>query len=344
MRRGDGNSVCTRSVDAGKQGLVCTVHTGSSLDKTNSDLNTTKQSNTAEPNQVPDNLISNASLGKQPTKAQKISRAMQAYMERAKAHEDKMKEEIADYELASVILLTLWGKIQTCLNKRTSMQRAIEYLLPSGLTHIGARPILKHPYEVFPKRKAAEFGQDGRPFHSLFFTGKPNFYSLLHDAAWKIEDLKKEQMNLEKKGRLHEEADKKINLNGSDWISAISLKDMMLEPVGEHEHKHFVLLMERLADLPLSYKEEEFIMKYRRNLMTQSLSGDIPKPLVDDKGRQYIKAEEQVMTPLQFVGLMGEVDVEATVTLGGETGQSGAIRLALSRALVSFVDADTRER
>lgn len=50
------------------------------------------------------------------------------------------------------------------------------------------------------------------------------------------------------------------------------------------------------------------------------------------------------MTPLQFVGLLGEVDVEATVTLGGETGQSGAIRLALSRALVSFVDADTREK
>lgn len=41
--------------------------------------------------------------------------------------------------------------------------------------------------------------------------------------------------------------------------------------------------MERLADLPLSYKEEEFIMKYRRNLMTQSLSGDIPKVCIGEQ-------------------------------------------------------------
>lgn len=50
------------------------------------------------------------------------------------------------------------------------------------------------------------------------------------------------------------------------------------------------------------------------------------------------------MTPLQFVGRLGEVDVEATVSGGGGTGQSGAIRLALSRALASFVDADRREK
>ena len=50
------------------------------------------------------------------------------------------------------------------------------------------------------------------------------------------------------------------------------------------------------------------------------------------------------MAPLQFVGRLGEVDVEATVSGGGGTGQSGAIRLALSKALASFVDADTREK
>ena len=50
------------------------------------------------------------------------------------------------------------------------------------------------------------------------------------------------------------------------------------------------------------------------------------------------------MSPLQFVGRLGEMDVEATVTGGGGSGQSGAIRLALSRALVSFMDADTREK
>lgn len=39
---------------------------------------------------------------------------------------------------------------------------------------------MKPPSEVFPKRKAAEFDQSGRPFHYLFYTGRPNFYEVLH--------------------------------------------------------------------------------------------------------------------------------------------------------------------
>jgi small subunit ribosomal protein S9 len=39
---------------------------------------------------------------------------------------------------------------------------------------------MKHPDEIYPKRKAAEFDMNGRPFHSLFYTSKPNYYNLLH--------------------------------------------------------------------------------------------------------------------------------------------------------------------
>lgn len=45
------------------------------------------------------------------------------------------------------------------------------------------------------------------------------------------------------------------------------------------QHKHFVVLMERLAEHPLAYKEEEFIVKHRRKLMMQSFATDIPKVL-----------------------------------------------------------------
>ncbi len=40
--------------------------------------------------------------------------------------------------------------------------------------------MMKHPDEIYPKRKAAEFDMNGRPFHSLFYTSKPNYYNLLH--------------------------------------------------------------------------------------------------------------------------------------------------------------------
>lgn len=39
---------------------------------------------------------------------------------------------------------------------------------------------MKPPEEVFPARKAAEFDETGRPHHSMFYTGRPNFFQVLH--------------------------------------------------------------------------------------------------------------------------------------------------------------------
>lgn len=39
---------------------------------------------------------------------------------------------------------------------------------------------MRPPEEVFPQRKAAEFDETGRPHNFLFYTGKANFYNLMH--------------------------------------------------------------------------------------------------------------------------------------------------------------------
>ena len=52
----------------------------------------------------------------------------------------------------------------------------------------------------------------------------------------------------------------------------------------------------------------------------------------------------QILYPLQFTGLLGKVDLEATTSGGGFTGQSGAIRYATSRALMAFVDKEMLSR
>ena len=39
---------------------------------------------------------------------------------------------------------------------------------------------MKPPEEVFPQRKAAEFDETGRPHHSMFYTGKANFFKMLY--------------------------------------------------------------------------------------------------------------------------------------------------------------------
>ena len=43
-----------------------------------------------------------------------------------------------------------------------------------------------------------------------------------------------------------------------------------------------------------------------------------------------------VRQPLNTVGLLGKVDIEATVAGGGVTGQAGAIRHGISRALLEM--------
>lgn len=58
---------------------------------------------------------------------------------------------------------------------------------------------MKSPEVVFPARKAAEFDETGRPFHSMFYTGKPNFFQLLHVsncATWELHYLRKKKDEL----------------------------------------------------------------------------------------------------------------------------------------------------
>ena len=46
--------------------------------------------------------------------------------------------------------------------------------------------------------------------------------------------------------------------------------------------------------------------------------------------------QQHAQEPLAAVNMLGRFDVKATVGGGGETGQSGAIRLALARALLNY--------
>lgn len=50
---------------------------------------------------------------------------------------------------------------------------------------------MKPPEEVFPQRKAAEFDESGRPFHFLFYTGRPYFYQILHVRSLMLIQLSK---------------------------------------------------------------------------------------------------------------------------------------------------------
>jgi len=58
------------------------------------------------------------------------------------------------------------------------------------------------------------------------------------------------------------------------------------------------------------------------------------RPLDQFFGRET--ARMVVRQPLETAGMLGRVDVQVTVTGGGNTGQAGAIRHGIARALVRF--------
>lgn len=59
--------------------------------------------------------------------------------------------------------------------------------------------------------------------------------------------------------------------------------------------------------------------------------------------RFYLPVREQLMFPLQFTGTLGRFDLECTVSGGGRSSQAGALRLAVSRALLSFLSPSEGE-
>ena len=73
-------------------------------------------------------------------------------------------------------------------------------------------------------------------------------------------------------------------------------------------------------------------------------NGDIT--INHQKFEKYFSTEElrmQVRQPLQLTEHLNKVDILATVTGGGTTGQAGALRLGIARALVNY-DSELRKQ
>ena len=312
------------------------------------------------------------------SKKKKISKAMKAYLERAKEHDEFMKKQQFEYNIGKRHLANIMGEDPETFTQK-DVDRAIEYLFPSGIYDPAARPLMKPPEEVFPARKAAEFDEAGRPHHFLFYTGKPNFFKLLYDASENIQAL----YNYEDKVIRRKEVpntSEKLELDSSTWVTKEELEQLLVENINELEYDNFKLVMDRLVALPYSYKYKEFIEKYRKPLSIQKFALEIPKPNYDENGRAFVttyeclrkkargdvtilspgtgkitvngkdityfedvQSREQVIFPLIFTGMENKVDVVCNVEGGGPSGQAGAIRWGIAWGLRSFVDKSMLE-
>ncbi|KAF3826881.1 hypothetical protein GH733_009406 [Mirounga leonina] len=250
-------------------------------------------------------------------------------------------------------------------------------VFPEG--HAADKPLSSGALEDDLVPSAIQWGEDGRPFHFLFYTGKQSYYSLMHEAYGKLLEAEKHQNQLQAKG-LFSEKTKTKDLIGSRWLIKEELEEMLVEKLSDQDYAQFIRLLERLLTL-YGGAEEEFVQRFRRSVTIQSKKQLIEPVQYDEQGmafstsegkRKSAKAEavvyehgsgkikvngidyllyfpvtqdrEQLMFPFCFLDRLGEHDVTCTVSGGGRSSQAGAIRLAVARALCSFVTKEEVEQ
>ncbi|XP_059577006.1 small ribosomal subunit protein uS9m isoform X2 [Alligator mississippiensis] len=284
---------------------------------------------------------------------------------------DFIKEQIEEFNLGKRHLANMMGEDPETFTQE-DIDKAIAYLFPSGLFEKKARPIMKDPKEIFASKSVSQWGEDGRPFHFLFYTGSQSYYSLLHEIYGKLLRIQKYEDEMRAQGSFPETGNK-LKLIGSRWLIKKELEEMLLEKLSDQDYSLCIRLLERLVALPCSGNEEEYVLKFRRGQALQ-LQGFMNKPLqYDEQGVAFSTGEgkrktarataivydsgsgkitvngvhyahyfpvlqdrEQLMFPAQFLDRLGKHDIICTVSGGGRSSQAGAIRLAIARALSSF--------
>lgn len=152
------------------------------------------------------------------------------------------------------------------------------------------------------------------------------------------------------------------------WVKRRTLANIIAEEISEQQYRELVSRLARLARHPRAAAVTDFLDKFRRPHFAHHGSSTSPQPNVhgqiqavgrrktsvaivhvkQGEGRVTVNSEpllsyfplleqrQQVLFPLVATGMLGGVEVSARVKGGGKTGQTGAIRLAISKALLGL--------
>lgn len=301
-----------------------------------------------------------------------MHKSMKVYFQQAQEYKEFIQKQVAEYDIGKRHLANMMGEDPDNFSE-ADVDRSIRYLFPSGLYEPKALPMMVHPDKLYERRKEAEFDESGRPHHFLFYTTKPNYYEVLHKIAENIYNLNK----LEEENR----SSAKYNETTTEWLSKTELEKKLLEEISDAEYEYFITSIKRLVEHPLSEHASDFINDCRKQLNVITTTISVPRVRYDENKRPYvlldscarkssrgtvkvighgsgnitingddisyfkdIQCREQVIFPLIFSNMSHEVDVEATVSGGGQTGQAGLIRHGIANALRSFVSPEMIEK
>uniref|UniRef100_A0A8C2WRK9 Small ribosomal subunit protein uS9m n=1 Tax=Cyclopterus lumpus TaxID=8103 RepID=A0A8C2WRK9_CYCLU len=281
-----------------------------------------------------------------------------------------IQKQVEEFNIGKRHLANMMGEDPENFTQE-DIDRSVAYLFPSGLFEKKARPLMK--VRLCGLEASVQWGADRRPFHFLFYTGKQSYFSMMHELYGKTLKIQKYQDRLRAKGLFSKDT-KSISLGTSRWLTKEELEVLLVEDISTHDYTRFIQLMENLLSMPYCSTEQDFVLRHRRQLEALSSKQLVPTLERDERGVAFSAADGrrktstssvvlrdsgsgrvtingsdylhylpvfqdrvQLMFPLQFTGMLGRFDLECTVSGGGRSGQVGALRLAVSHALLSFL-------
>jgi len=177
--------------------------------------------------------------------------------------------------------------------------------------------------------------------------------------------------------------DSKFEMKASEWIKQAEFANIISEKINDEDYARFINSMNRLIEHPLSNREADFILKFCKTrsgtiseieknpflvdvegvkyqvshvsqrlatvtVKVQEGNGEIkiqaPEGVFDISFFHEIKHREQLLFPFKIINRINKYDVEMKVNDGGMSCLAKAARLAISRALISFLSIDEIEK
>ncbi|KAM3723594.1 putative 40S ribosomal protein S9 [Dirofilaria immitis] len=242
-----------------------------------------------------------------------ISRALEVYLNDVRRQNKIISRERAEFELGKRYLANMLG-LELSNITQDDIDKAMEYLFPSGLTNKLALPVMKPPEEILPMLRQIEFDDEGRPKDLLFFTLAPKFYRLLSIVGTKTQGL----LCCQQKEEVTIENDLKRELMGTEWIKQQMLCDKLEERITDEMYAHLIISLDYMVSLPGVHKERNFIFEYRKSVAVGAK--DIifgtkipPVQLVEGTNRRMAKVEVRLKASFAEVEVRDKGSGEYTV-------------------------------
>lgn len=207
------------------------------------------------------------------------------------------------------------------------------------------------------------FDASGRPLEPAFYTGFPAYYNLVYEIYRVSLELESE-----KRGEREVKEETGRGRKPKLWVKRRVMANILAEEISKQQHQELVSRLSRLASNPKAAAVSNFLDQFRRPHFSHSSSSTYPETnsrgqvrsvgrrkssvavvhLGPGEGEVTVNSEpllsyfplvehrQQVLFPLVLTELLGGVTLTSQVRGGGKTGQAGAIRLALSKALMGL--------